>query len=173
MTNYYPEKPFIPYVRTTAEMADVIAKLKAIDTDVEVKRTAYIIFRNESANGHSGICNNYSGFQADSGRWDAKYDSLIYGVVKKVEAGTGKERLFLAFNDVGGCLAMLTSKIKDHGLYVGGSTHLIWEQYINNAQTLARAYKKQWAAGSAKAEPSLEELNSFLSMYRQAAALFV
>jgi len=30
---------------------------------------AYCIFRNESANGKSGVNNNYAGIQADVGRW--------------------------------------------------------------------------------------------------------
>lgn len=172
MTNAYPEKEILPYRRTTVEMALVINYLKNLSVDPEIKRMAYIMFRNESANGKSGICNNYCGFQADSGRWAAIHDDKIAGVVKKAENGTNKMRLFLAFKDVGGCLDMLVERVEGRGLFIGGDTHLIWPTHIDNSTELARAYKKEWVSGSAKAEPTEKEVENFISMYNQAKHLF-
>jgi hypothetical protein len=173
MTNYYPEKPSVPYVRTQIEMAKVIAAIQSVPAPAEVKRMAYIMFRNESGNGSSGINNNYCGFQADSARWPQQFDNLISGVVTKVENGTGRTRLFLAFNDISGCIAMLVDRVQIRGLYIGGATHKVLVMAIGTSQDLARAYKKEWVSGSATAEPSAQELNNFLSMYGQAERLFV
>lgn len=172
MTNYYPEKPMLPYVKTSIEMAKVIDYLKRFQIGNEIKRTAYVMFRNESSNGKSGICNNYCGFQADSGRWNKTHDDKIEGVVKKVENGTGKERLFLAFKDFTGCIDMLLERVQGRGLYVGGTTHKIITMKVNNSDDLARAYKKEWVSGSAKIEPSAQEKANFISMYNQAVKLF-
>ena len=173
MKNYYPEKQIVPYVKTSVEMAAIIAYLKGLQVDKEVKRMAYIMFRNESANGARGINNNYCGFQADAGRWAAIHDAKIYGVVRKVENGTGKERLFLAFENVGGCLDMLIERVQGRGLYIGGKTNKITKMEITRAMDLARAYKKEWAAGSEIAEPNNAEMQNFLSMYGQAVKLFI
>ena len=173
MINYYPEKPMLPYMKTSVEMAAIIGYLKSVEADKEIKRMSYVMFRNEGANGKSGINNNYCGFQADSGRWAAKFDNEISGIVSKVENGTGKQRLFLAFNNVGGCLDMLLDRVEGRGLYVGGTTHKVWvNEHIDNPTELARAYQKEWVKGSVKAEPTPTELNNFLSMYNQAAKLF-
>ena len=173
MTNAYPEKQILPYVRTSVEMGMVISFIKLATVDAEVKRMAYIMFRNESGNGKSGVNNNYCGFQADSGRWAALHDPGIAGVVEKRENGTGNIRLFLAFNSVEGCLDMLYERIEGRGLYIGGDTHKIWKYHIGSVQDLARAYKKEWVSGSAAAEPSDTELAAFISMYRQGEKLFV
>jgi hypothetical protein len=172
MKNYYPEKQLMPYVKTSVEMGKVILYLQKVNAPIEVKRMTYVVFRNESANGRSGICNNYCGFQADSGRWDAKYDLSIYGVVRKVENGTGKERFFLAFKDFSDCLNMLIDKMEARGLYIGGTTYKIWKHTITDASELSRAYKKEWVSGSVNAEPSADELKNFVSMYNQAKDLF-
>lgn len=173
MTNAYQnDKPMLPYIRTTVEMAIVILYLQKLNINKEIKRTSYILFRNESANGHSGVNNNYCGFQADSGRWDEKYTPLISGVVSKAENGTGKTRLFLAFNDVGGCLSMLTGKIAERGLYVGGRITKIANMLIITPADLCSAYQKSWVTGNPNAIPSAQQLQAFLSMYAQAAKLF-
>ena len=68
MTNAYPELPSTPYQRTSVPMSGVTAYLKALGVPAALKRAAYVIFRNESRNGQSGICNNYVGAQADAVR---------------------------------------------------------------------------------------------------------
>ena len=172
MKNYYPEKPLVDYVKTKVEMGIVIAYLKALTVSPEVKRMAYIMFRNESGNGQRGICNNYCGFQADSGRWSSIHDTKISGIVRKVENGTGKERLFLAFHDVTGCLGMLIDRVIGRGLFIGGTTTKVWQKNIQSVNDLCRAYKKEWVTGSAKAEPTPQDIVNFTSMYNQAVKLF-
>lgn len=172
--NYYPEKPVLPYKKTTIEMAVVINAIRNSVADKEVKRSAYVAFRNESNNGKSGLNFNFCGFQADSGRWDKKFDIEISGVVKKVENGTGKERWFLAFDSVNGCIDMLLDRMQGRGIYVGGTTHKIWVgQHIDNKEELARAYYKEWVRGDKNAEPSEQAMKNYISMYNQAEKLFI
>lgn len=172
LINSYPDKPLLPYRRTKIEMGQVVQDLKALDYPVEVKKAGYIIFRVESANGTKGINENYCGFQADSGRWPVKFDRSIAGVVEKVENGTNRRRLFLAFNNVSGCLNMLLDRLQSRGLYVGGTCSVIAKMEINSVNDLARAYKKSWAAGNGKAEPTAKEIAGFESMYKQAKEIF-
>lgn len=173
LINAYPEKPIVPYKKTVVEMALVIKYLQSLVVNKEVKRMSYIIFRNEGANGKSGINFNFCGFQADSGRWGKEHDDSIIGVVRKVENGTGKERLFLAFKDVGGCLSMLVERVEGRGLSVGGTTKKIWKNHlVKDATDLATAYQREWVKGSVTATPTQSELNNFLSMYKQAEKLF-
>lgn len=172
MTNAYPDKKLLPYMRTTVEMSVVILYLQGLSIDKEIKRISYILFRNEGANGKSGVNNNYCGFQADVGRWNEGYTPLISGIVSKIENGTGRNRLFLAFYDVGGCLSMLTRKMTERDLYVGGTITKIVTMKINTPTDLCRAYQKSWVTGSPSAEPSDTQLKGFLSMYNQAAKLF-
>ena len=174
MNNAYPEKPLLQYQKTSVEMAAVIAAIKSIEANFEIKRMAYIMFRNESGNGTSGINNNYLGFQADGNRWNSIYDKLIAGVVKKVENGTGNERLFLAFYNVSGCISMLFDRVAGRGLYIGGITHKIWaNHYVKDANDLCLAYQKEWVKGSLKAIPTAQEKENFISMYNQAEKLFI
>ncbi|MBV7532727.1 hypothetical protein [Chitinophaga sp. sic0106] len=173
MKNAYPEKPMLPFRRTVVSMDVVIDTIRHMGYPPEVKRACYMIFRKESGNGRSGINENYSGFQADSGRWPAVYDPLIAGVVLKNENGTNKPRLFLAFQHASGCLTMLLDRIHQRGLYIGGHTSKIVQMDVKNVTDFARAYKKEWAAGSVLAEPSADDFKGFASMYRQATGFFV
>lgn len=172
MKNFYADKPMVAYKKTTINMKIVIAALAALKVDREIKRMAYIMFRNESSNGNSGINNNYCGFQADSGRWNKSHDDKITGVVLKTENGTGKQRLFLAFKSIDGCLEMLVERVQGRGLYIGGTTKKIVVMKVDCLANLCRAYKKEWVSGLATAEPSTLELNNFKSMYRQAEDFF-
>ena len=171
--NFYPEKPIVPYHRSSVEMSLVNSYLKGKNISNELKRAAWIWFRFESASGQRGINNNYAGIQADSGRWQPIYDDKIIGVVRLKENQTGKERLFCAFNDFTASLDFLIGRLQARGLYVGGTTHKILTMKINTPTDLARAYEKEWVKGLAKAEPSQEKINNFLTMYNQASKLFV
>lgn len=153
-------------------MPDAIDALRAVDAPAEVRRTAYIIFRNESSNGRSGVNNNYAGVQADGSRWPAELTHLFAGTVVLPENGTGKTRRFVAFADAGGCLAFLCNRVQSRGLYVGGTTHQVVTMAIHTPTDLARAYTKEWVVGSASAEPDSGALAGFLSMYNQARSLF-
>lgn len=172
MKNYYTDKLIVQYKRTTVSMLDVIAYLDDLSINVEVKRAAYIIFRIESANGKSGVNNNYVGMQADSARWPAKYDKLISGIVKLKE-NNGKIRLFCALTSWTACVDFLTDRITARGLYVGGTTHLVINMRIDNATDWAIGYKREWVTGIATYQPSQDEINSILSMYSQAEKLFI
>lgn len=170
--NAYPELPELPYQHTTVTMLDVIAYLHVLTVATEVKRAAYILFRNESANGTKGINHNYAGVQADGGRWPAQWDAAIVGTVVLTENGTGKKRRFVAFRHWQDSVDFLVDRVESRGLYVGGTTHLVVQMHVANDHDLARAYTKEWVIGSAAAEPNAQALSSFLSMYGQAAALF-
>lgn len=179
MINAYPEKPMVPYERTTVSMTKlpdgsggVIEYMQAADCDPEVKRAAYILFRTESANGQSGLNNNYVGCQCDSGRWPAKFDALIIGVVQKVENGTGRTRLFAAFDRWQSCVDFLLDRVQTRGLYIGAKALPISHLLVTDETSLVRAYTKEWAQGRADAEPTSDTIAAWHSMYGQAMALF-
>lgn len=173
MKNSYPEKPEIKYQKTTVEMGAVVAYMQSMPVLTEVKRAAYIMFRNESANGSKGLNNNYAGVQADSGRWPAKWDDEIVGTVAKAENGTGKLRLFVAFRTWQDSINFLIDRVKERGLYIGGYAHLVAKMNITTATELAIAYKRDWVKGLKGYNPTEEEIANFLSMYRQAQKIFV
>lgn len=172
LNNSYPEKPILPYKKTTVSMTVVNPYIASLHVPAEVKRAAYVLFRNESANGSKGVNNNYCGIQADSGRWQKELDALIVGTVKLKENQTGRERLFVAFKDFTGSIAFLINRVQARGLYVGGTTHKILTMHIQSAHDLAVAYQCEWVKGEAHAKPTAQELSNFLSMYNQAKALF-
>ena len=172
MPNAYPELPALEYERTSVPMTEVIAYLTMESRACEVKRAAYIMFRNESANGSSGINNNYAGIQADGARWPAKYDAAFAGTVTEPENGTGITRIFLAFHDWRTSVDMLCDRVEARGLYIGGSTHLITHMAIATETDLATAYLREWVHGAAGYQPTQGELANFESMYSQASALF-
>ena len=172
LENAYPELPSMPFERTTVPMAQVIAYMQGLDAPVEQKRSAYVVFRNESANGNSGINNNYVGAQADGARWPPEFDAKIVGTVTMPENQTGRERIFVAFSSFSDSVDFLINRVAERGLYVGGTTHLVLTMQVNDQNDLARAYYKEWVTGSPDAEPDDQVLASFLSMYGQAASLF-
>ena len=172
MTNYYPKLPQLPFKKTTVLMDLVIKYLQSLAIDREVKRSCYVVFRNESANGNKGINNNYIGFQADSGRWDAAYDKYFTGTCIKAENGTNKQRIFLCFNRWQDSVDILADKLKARGMYVGGTTSKITKMAVVDKETLAAAYLKEWVKGQASYQPTNTEISNFVSMYNQAAKLF-
>lgn len=173
MKNYYEDKPFVPYRKSVVEMGLVVDYLKKADAPVEVKRAAYIVFRFESGNGQKGLNNNFIGAQADSGRWPVKFDNMITGVVQKAENGTNNDRLFIQFASWYNSIDFLLDWVESRGLYVGGIETRVTKVPINDPRGLAIAYKRSWVTGNKKYVPTEAEISSFLSMYRQAAKLFV
>ncbi len=172
MANAYPELRTEPYERTSVPMPDVILYLQDAALPVEVKRATYIVFRIESANGQSGVNNNYSGMQADGARWPSALDHYFTGTTTATEGGTGKSRIFLCFDSWHDSVACLADRLASRGLYVGGTTHLVTQMNVTSATVLAQAYTKEWVTGSAKAEASAAALANFLSMYAQATKFF-
>lgn len=206
--NFYPDKPLVTYQKTTIDMKLVIPYIKSVEEDKEVKRSAYIIFRNESGNGSKGLNNNFVGAQADSGRWPTKFDPYITGVVPKTENGTNSPRLFVQFASWEDSVNFLLERIRDRGIYIGGyerkttqknvldqislkesyaKGYIKWpdikggkyvpsleeERNILSIICLAVAYKRTWVKGVKDYLPTVSEVNSFLSMYRQSEKLFI
>jgi hypothetical protein len=171
MNNAYPELPQLPFQRTSVVMADVVASLNRQAVDVAIRRAGYVMFRNESGNGAKGINNNYIGAQADGQRWPAFLTPSFAGTVTLAENGTNIQRIFLAFNDLDGCIAFLMNRVSSRGLFIGGTTHLVLTMPVTSPNDLAVAYHREWVTGSATSDPSADELASFLSMYGQATTL--
>lgn len=172
MINAYPDLPMVPYGRTTVPMHEVISCLQQIDADPEIKRTTYIIFREESANGTKGVNNNYCGMQADGARWPENLTHYFSGVAEEPENGTGRMRLFLTFADWRDCISCLMDRVKGRGLYIGAKALPISHLLVTDETDLVRAYVKEWAQGSAAAEPSADTIAAWRSMYGEAQALF-
>jgi hypothetical protein len=172
MINSYPELPLVPYEATSVEMHEVISCMQAMDADPEVKRTAYIMFREESANGKKGVNNNYCGMQADSGRWPETLTHYFAGVAAEPENGTGRMRLFLTFARWQDCIACLMDRVKARGLYIGAMAVPISHLQIGSEADLVRAYVKEWARGNRDAEPDADTIAAWRSMYGQAQGLF-
>jgi hypothetical protein len=153
-------------------MNEVIKYIQSLTVPVEIKRAAYVIFRNESANGKSGINNNYAGVQCDSARWGEPLDSQIVGTVIKNENQTGRQRIFAAFRDFKGSVDFLVDRVGKRGLYVGGITHKIAKIEVKTPQDFVRAYVVEWVTGDPLAHPSNEQMANLLSMYKQAQIFF-
>nr|WP_295875603.1 hypothetical protein [uncultured Chitinophaga sp.] len=172
MKNAYPEKPALPYMRTSVEMGDVVAYLKGLKVPTEVKRAAYIFFRFESANGTKGVNNNFTGAQCDGGRWPSEYDRLITGTVIKQENGTGKVRIFPAFGRWQDSLYFTVTNAQRRGLFVGGTTFRVVKMDVENARDLCIAYKREWVKGDKDYMPSEAEITPFLNTYAKAVEIF-
>jgi hypothetical protein len=170
--NSYPEKPKLPYERTSVDMADVTQYIRTLPISLALKASLYTVFRNESANGKSGVCNNYGGIQADSGRWDKKFDDAITGTCVKNENMTGNSRRFVCFGSWHTSIDFLADRLQDRGLFVGGYAGKIAKIEIHTVEDLARAYWKEWVTGSRAAEPSQSEIMDFESMHHKGVALF-
>jgi hypothetical protein len=161
MKNYYPELPEIPYKKTSVKMSDVIEYANSItEYPIEVKRMAYIMFRNESANGLKGVNNNYAGIQADNARWSG----LKGAVATSVRIDSGKQlRRFICFDDASGykdTFNFLCVKVQQRGMYIGAFG-------IREIDELVPAYLKKWV-GRINTKPSIAELNNWKSLYRSA-----
>lgn len=170
--NAYPELPEIEYKRTAIDMPSVINYLNGLNFVAEIKRAVYVIFRNESGNGKSGVNNNYIGLQADGARLGSQYDSMIAGTCVKNENMTGKARRFVCLKEWQNSLDILIPKITGRGLYVGGLAHPYANLKVTDPTTFARAYWKEWVTGNGKSEPDKEFMDDIESMYNQAMNFF-
>lgn len=171
--NYYPEKPELPYQKTSVGMDEVIAYLKTLPVKPTVKVAVYVIFRNEGANGRSGVNSNYVGAQADNARWDAKYDASIIGTCVKAENMTGKVRRFLCFASFNTSIDFLVDRVQARGLHIGGYASMIAQMHIISMADWATAYYKEWVQGSKNAKPSADFINNMCSMCKQGKELFM
>lgn len=173
MRNAYPDLPEMPYTRTSVNMDDVIQYIKDSPYSVEVKRSVYIIFRIESANGRSGVNNNYIGLQADGNKSSSKVSQHIIGTCVKNENMTGKQRRFACFDSWKDSVDILEYQVVNRGLFVGGIATPYSKMKVNSVTDLATAYAREWVYGDTKAVPTKDALNTFMSIYKQAAQKFI
>lgn len=173
MKNFYPSKLVVDFQAVRIDMAVIVEAIKHSKYPLEVKKSAYIIIRNESANGHSVINGtNPSGVQSDSGLWPDKWTPSIVAVSVKEENRTGKQRGFVVFDTLQSGIDFTCERLQARGLYVGGFAKKIAQMQINSPSNLASAYYKEWVEGEANYHIKEAELEDFVSMYTQASKLF-
>jgi len=170
--NKYPELPEVKYEKTSVDMNEVIDYIKQSNYSVDVKCATYVIFRIESANGKSGVNNNYIGLQADNSKWDDVVSSKIIATSVMNENMTGKSRRFACFLSFKDSVDILEYKLVDRGLFIGGRTHLITKMSISTVEDLCKAYAIEWVYGTPNAVPDTDTMSDFKSMYSQACLKF-
>ncbi len=176
MTNIkdsYPDKPVVPFRTAKVEMGAIISAIKNLNYPTEVKRSAYIIIRNETGNGNSVIGGtNVSGVQSDSGRWQSQYDTWIVSTCNKNENKTGAMRGFVVFDTLEHGISFLCDRITAKGIFIG--EHVDGKYYkgdVTTPQQEAEAYEDEWVEGqTVKATP--DEITNFTGMYNQSVKLF-
>jgi hypothetical protein len=172
--NYYPEKPIIAFYKKQIEMGAIVSVLKTVPYSAEIKRTAYVIIRNETANGKSVIGGtNVSGVQSDGGRWPSKWDGKIVAICEKKENGTGKMRGFVIFDSLESGISFLCDRIQFKGLFIGEQVNGKYHKGdVTTPEELADAYQDEWVKGYDHHTTAIESKN-FVSMYNQAKAIFI
>ncbi len=172
--NYYPEKPIVPFESVTVPMDTIINAIKASNLPVHVQRASYIIIRNETGNGHSVVNGtNPGGVQSDSGQWPEKWNDSIVATCVHAEGRTGKERGFVVFDTLENGVKFICERLQARGIFIGGFASKIAKMQINTPNDLASAYYKEWVEGDALYHLTDDELDDFLSMYKQAEKIFV
>jgi hypothetical protein len=187
--NCYTELPVIPYKKTVIPEADVIAYIKTLSYNTEVKRTVYAVAYNETAGFNALINTNAAGIQADNARWRHSWDGVIKGTTVKNENMTGNARRFVVFDKWQSSIDMLAFYINSRGIYVGGNA----KEYANinpvgGARIVAQhgqqegqllqvdlytAYLRAWVLGVVNAQPNLLDIKDFTLLYNKAAKIFV
>lgn len=170
--NAYPDLPEIAFARTQVAEQDVVAYIVGATMPPAVRRACYVIFRNESANGHKGINNNYIGLQADGGRQSEKWTPFIAGTCVHAESMTGRLRRFVCFRSWTTCADILAEKIALRGLYVGGYAHPYANMHINTDSDWPLAYWREWVQGDGSAQIPQAEQTNLMSIYAAAASKF-
>ena len=170
--NSYPELPELQYYRTSVEMGLVVSYLKSLNVSKAIKCAAYVMFRQESGNGRSGVNNNYLGIQADVARWPDSLNKYVNGTVLKKENMTGNYRRFLSFDSFEGSIEFLIDRIRSRGLYIGGYCNVIVKMQISNDNDWVTCYWRSWVTGDAKAIVPYSEQKGLLQMYAQGMKIF-
>ena len=171
--NFYPEVNVIPFAKRSVEMGAIISALKGLDYPVEVKRSAYIIVRNETRNGASVIGGtNFCGAQSDSGLWPDKFTPHIVATMEKNENLTGKMRGFIVFDTVTSGLDFLCDRVQAKGIFIGENVDARYHKGdVRTPDQLADAYEDEWVYGEDH-NTTKSEASDFGSMYKQAVAIF-
>jgi hypothetical protein len=173
MKNAYPELPIVKCVITSINMDDINSYIKTIPYITEVKRITQIIIRNETGNGHSFLCNNGCGQQADGARLDDKWIPYITGTFVKNENMTGKQRIFCAFKDWTVTAVLLADKILHRGMFIGENVDsTYYKGNVKTPQDAAQAYWDEWVEGDSS-KPSQKFIDDFVNMYNKSTTLFV
>ena len=167
--NTYPNLPVEDFKRTSISIDEVKSYLISLDVPLEVKRSAYMIFRNESGNGKHGVNNNYTGVQADGNKLGHGFDEKVIATVVMPENATKKPRRFAIFETYKGSIDYLASRIYARGIYIGGKTNSAYSKIdVTTPERLAVAYYKEWVAGSITAEIPITQKNCYISLYKSA-----
>lgn len=157
--NYYPELPEIPYERTTVGMEKLISYANNSPYPLEVKRMAYCMFRNESANGTKGVNGNYAGIQADCGRWSGLKGAN--GTCLRIDSGKINRR-FICFDIESGhekTFDFLCFKVSSRQMFIGAPG-------VESLPELVKVYLVKWVGR--KVNPSKAEINNWHSLYMDA-----
>lgn len=168
MKNFYSQFPEVPYKKTSVTMDDVVTFANTLKSkyNIEVIRTAYCMFRNESANGMLGVNNNYSGIQADNAVWEGlPLDNVIGTSVKK--DNFGDVRRFIAFNEDGyrSCFEFSCYKAHQRGMYIGA-------EGITSTTLLAVEYLVKWVGLKREiAKNKITDIENFKSLYKSSTKL--
>jgi len=171
VANAYPELPAIPYVHTSVPEQAVIDYLNSVQETPEVKRSAYILWANESAHGKSGINGNYVGAQADVARWPSQFDDTVYATTIKCENMTSNPRRFLVFNSWQLGIEFLINRVQSRGLFIGGHAHPYSNMDVDDVEEFAKAYWDEWVEGD-HSDPPAAEVADIVGLYKKAAAYF-
>jgi hypothetical protein len=173
----YPNLPVIPYVRTYISDDEMMRILKP-NFSKEVALAAFAIMKNEQGEGDRfrGFNNNYGGMQTDSGKWSN--DGAITGRLC-LKDGSGEFREFASFSNAEEGIKYKTTKIKNFGIYIGGTPKRFddnpWFQkqlpYVNAVST---TYGYEWIRSSAgiadgrwQQQPFLDKMQGFYSKAEQ------
>lgn len=172
--NFYPSKPVVPFSKKAIEMGVIIDAIRSVDYPVEVKRAAYCIIRNETANGSSVIGGtNVAGAQSDSGAWPEKWTSKITATMVKNENMTGKLRGFLVFDTLKSGIEFLCDRIQGKGIFIGEQVDGRYHKGdVRTPDQLTDAYQDEWVHGEDH-KTSQVEIANFTSMYNKAKTIFI
>lgn len=171
--NAYPELTEIDCVIHSVPMDAINDYIKSIPYIKEVKIITNVIIRNETGNGKSFLCNNGCGQQADGARLPDKWIPFISGTFLKKENMTGSMRRFVAFKDWTTTIALLADRVFKRGIYVGENVDSnYYKGDVKTPQDAAIAYWQEWVVGN-QTQPSKQFISDFVSMYNQAAKIFL
>ena len=161
--NFYSQFPEIPYQKTSVDLAKVVEYANTLvgKYPKEVVRTAYCMFRNESANGKLGVNNNYAGIQADNAEWEGLDLTNVIGTSVKKD-NFGDVRRFICFNEDGYKTGFdfVCYKVKQRNMYIGAPL-------IETPIQVAFSYQKKWVGlPTSKIKSDSEDTKNFISLYK-------
>lgn len=164
--NAYPDKPVLAYSKTTISMEEVYKFLNTLtNIPLEAKRTAAVMFRNESGNGLKGINNNYAGIQADGNRLSEEWDSKVAGTAVVTDK-TKTLRRYVAFYKWQDSVLFTVKKVQARGVYIGATAKPYSNLKVDTLQNLSRAYYKEWVTGIGSSEPDAAHNKTFEQLYK-------